>query len=134
MSGDALSTRMYATYFCSSADQNMTFFVSDQSRERFENIGSKVIPSGDFMTYTPASSIEVGCTAPMFHCATIFHLASGAALGFASIKTVPAAWVLSRQSRGQTILLFVLFMKVLTPRLGFDQLTPSVEVARHVNR
>jgi hypothetical protein len=88
-------------------DQNMTFLVSDQSSDRLANMGSNAMPSLDFIMYTPASLIEVGCTPPMFHCATILNFASAAAVGLVSTKTVPAAWVLSRQSRGQTMLFAV---------------------------
>ena len=98
-SGRPLSMRMYATYLPSALSNHMTFFVSDQSRERLPNIGANEMPSALFIRYTPASDIDVGCTPPMFHWATIFQRASAGAAGLVSMKTVPAAWQLSRQSR-----------------------------------
>ena len=51
------------------------------------------------------------------------------------MKTVPAAWVLSSASRGQTMLFAVDPLNVLTPKLGLVQLwMPSEEVAMHVYR
>ena len=55
-SGDGLSIRMYATYLATSADQNMTFLVSDQPSDRFENIGVKLMPSGDCIMYLQAEN------------------------------------------------------------------------------